>query len=71
VALLIHNKSDLPRAAGQRPSGLELSAMHSAGIDALCQEIAGLLVPYPPPRGAAVPFGPEQIEQIHGYLQRI
>ena len=25
VALLIHNKSDLPRAAGQRPSGLELA----------------------------------------------
>ena len=44
--------------------------MHSAGIDALCHEIAGRLVPHPPPPGAAVPFEPEQIEQIRGYLAR-
>ena len=48
---------------------MELSAMHSAGIDALCHEIAGRLVPHPPPPGAAVPFEPEQIEQIAGILE--
>ena len=41
AALRVYNKTDLPRAAGQRPPGLELSAMHSEGIDALCHEIAG------------------------------
>jgi tRNA modification GTPase len=70
TALRVYNKSDLPRApsCGWQPPGLELSAMYSAGIDALCHEIAGRLVPHPPPPGAAVPFEPEQIEQIHGYF---
>ena len=69
MALRAYNKSDLPRAAGQRPSGLEISARQSVGIDALCGAIAGRLVPHPPPPGAAVPFEPEQIEQIRGYLE--
>jgi hypothetical protein len=42
--------------------------MQSAGVDVLCHEIAGRLVPHPPPSGAAVPFEPIQIEQIRGYL---
>jgi tRNA modification GTPase len=76
MALQVHNKSDLPcapgpPACGSRPPGLELSAMHSTGIDVLCHEIAGRLVPSPPPAGAAVPFEPEQIEQIRGYFERI
>ncbi len=71
TALRVHNKSDLPRAPGQRPSGMEISALRSAGIDALCHEIAARLVPHPPPSGAAVPFEPEQIEQIRGYFKRI
>ena len=70
TALSVHNKSDLPRATGQRPPGLEISAIHSAGIDALCHEIAGRLVPHPPSPGAAVPFEPRHIEQIRGYLAR-
>jgi len=70
TALRVHNKSDLPRASGQRPAGLEISAMGSAGIDALCHEIADRLVPHPPPPGAAVPFEPEHIEQIRRYLAR-
>ena len=70
TALLVHNKSDLPRATGQRPSGMELSAMRSAGIDTLCHEIGLRLVPCPPPPGAAVPFEPEQIEHIRGYLDQ-
>ena len=69
TALQVYNKSDLSRGPGQRPSGLELSAMHSTGIDALCHEIASRLVPHPPPPGAAVPFEPQQIEQIRGYLK--
>ena len=71
TALRVHNKSDLPPVPGQRPQGVELSALHSAGIDALCHEIAARLVPHPPPPGAAVPFEAEQIEQIRGYLARI
>ncbi len=70
TALRVYNKGDLRRAPGARPPGLELSAAHSAAIDALCQEIAGLLVPHPPPPGAAVPFEAEQIKQIRGYLAR-
>jgi tRNA modification GTPase len=68
AALYVHNKSDLPAAPGPRPAGLELSAMHAAGIDALCRAIAARLVPQPPPSGEAVPFEPQQIEQIRAYL---
>ncbi len=71
TALCVHNKNDLPRAPGQRPSGMELSAMHSAGIDALCHEIAHRLVPHSPSPGVAVPFQPDQIEHIRGYLEQI
>ncbi len=70
-AVVAYNKSDLPSATGWRPPGMEISARHSTGIDALCQEIAHRLVPQPPPPGAAVPFEPAQIEQIRGYLDRI
>jgi len=70
MALPAHNKSDLPRASGRRPAGLEISAVHSTGIDGLCHEIAGRLVPHPPPPGAAVPFEPAQIEYIRRYLPR-
>jgi tRNA modification GTPase len=70
-ALRVHNKSDLPRVAAQRPSGMELSAIHSVGIDGLCHEIASRLVPHPLPFGAAVPFEPEQVEQICRYFQPI
>jgi len=70
-ALRVHNKNDLPCGPGQRPPGLEISALHAAGIDALCHEIAGRLVAHPPPPGAAVPFTPEQVEQIRGYSERL
>ena len=71
TALRVHNKCDLPRGVGRRPPGLELSALHATGIDALCHEIAARLVPHPPPPGTAVPFEPAQIEQIRGYLARL
>jgi len=70
-AVRVHNKSDLPRAPGQRHPGLEVSAMGSIGIDALCLEIASRLVPNPPPPGIAVPFELQQIEKICEYLGRI
>jgi tRNA modification GTPase len=64
AALRLHNKCDLPRAPGERPPGIEMTATQSTGIEALCRDIAGRLVPNPPPPGAAVPFEPEQIEAI-------
>ncbi len=70
AALLLYNKSDLPRASESRPAGMEVSATHAAGIDELCREIAGRLVPHPPLPGAAVPFELEQIERIEAYLRR-
>jgi tRNA modification GTPase len=71
TALVVHNKSDLGRASGNRPSGLELSAIQPVGIDGLCHEIAGRLVPRPPPPGAGVPFEQEQVGQIRRFLERI
>lgn len=63
-ALRVHNKSDLPPGEGRRPDGLQISAAHQTGIDALCREIAGRLVPQPPSPGAAVPFRPEHLAMI-------
>ncbi len=69
TALRVHNKSDLPHATG-RPGrrAWNSTALHSAGIDELCHEIGGRLVPCPPPPGAAVPFELKQIGQIRRYL---
>jgi tRNA modification GTPase len=69
AALRLHNKSDLPSAPGERPPGIELSAMHATGIEALCREIAARLVPHPPQPGAAVPFEAEQVDSIRRYLE--
>ena len=55
-ALVVHNKCDLPQSPGARPSGLEISASTGAGIKQLVERIGRLLVPEPPPAGAAVPF---------------
>ena len=65
-ALLVANKSDLPRAWVPRPAMMAVSAATSAGVDELCQEIAKRLVPHPPPPGAAVPFLPEHVGRIYG-----
>jgi tRNA modification GTPase len=57
---LVVNKTDLPaawdlsRAAGAVP----VSAHTGAGLAALCQALAGWLVPDPPPPGAPVPLPP-------------
>jgi tRNA modification GTPase len=60
AALLVHNKSDLPPAAGDRPAGLSTSALRNEGVEGLLESIARRLVPSPPPHGAAVPFTTEQ-----------
>jgi tRNA modification GTPase len=63
-ALLIHNKCDRPAAGGDRPPGLEISALQGTGIDAVLEAIARRLASDPPPRGAAVPFTAEQVETV-------
>lgn len=67
-AMVVHNKADLPAAAGLRPAGPAVSAPLSQGIEALIRTLASRLVPNPPPPGAAVPFVDEQVEQIAGYI---
>jgi tRNA modification GTPase len=63
-ALLIHNKCDRPAAGGDRPQGLEISALQGTGIDAVLEAIARRLASDPPPPGAAVPFTAEQVETV-------
>ena len=65
AALLVHNKCDLPPAAGDRPAGLSTSALRGDGVDNLLQSIARRLVPSPPPPGAAVPFTAEQAAMVY------
>ena len=63
-ALVVHNKCDLPQSPGVRPGGLEISASTGAGIKQLVERIGKLLVPDPPPAGAAVPFTEVQISLL-------
>ena len=70
-ALAVHNKIDLAPEAGTRPPGHAVSALREEGIEELCRAIVGRLIPRPPSPGAAVPFTPEQLQQIHGYLRRV
>ena len=64
--LVVHNRSDLPPAAGGRPPGVRTSALKGDGIEALAQAIADRLVPHPPAAGTAVPFTAGQIEHLAG-----
>ena len=64
AALLVHNKSDLPPAPGDRPPGLATSAPCGDGIDELLAMVSQRLVPAPPPVGAAVPFTTAQVEML-------
>ncbi len=68
AALLVSNKSDLPPVPGAHPAAMNVSAATAAGVDELCRAIAQRLVPQPPPPGAAVPFLPEHVERIKGYM---
>jgi tRNA modification GTPase len=62
--LVVHNKCDLPPAAGPRPPGLPVSALGGDGVEALLLAISRQLVPDPPPPGAAVPFTEEQVAYL-------
>lgn len=61
AALRVRNKCDLVASRGE---GLWTSAATSEGVAALAQAIVDRLVPSPPQPGQAVPFMPEQVEQL-------
>jgi tRNA modification GTPase len=64
-AMVIHSKCDLlPCRDSPRPEGLLTSAVTGQGIEESVGQIAGRLVPDPPPPGAAVPFSEDQIRQL-------
>jgi tRNA modification GTPase len=70
---LLVNKVDLPVAwdLGQASAAVPVSARTGAGLDDLCQAMAGWLVPDPPLPGAAVPFTAElcdRLEDVRGLL---
>jgi len=52
------NKVDLPPAwdLGQAADAMRVSALTGTGLPELCEQLAGWLVPDPPPPGAAVPY---------------
>jgi tRNA modification GTPase len=60
----VHNKCDLPPGPGPWPPGLAVSALKQEGIEDLLRAVADRLVPQAPPAGAAVPFTPQQIDEI-------
>jgi tRNA modification GTPase len=64
-ALAVHNKIDLPRAAGPvRPAGIDASTITMAGIDTLADSLISRLAPNPPPPGAPMPFHASHFEAI-------
>ena len=68
--LAVHNKVDLSRAGDLRPEGLWVSASTGQAVEELIREIAGHLVPNPPPPGSAVPFAEDQVRQIQRLAAR-
>ncbi|HEV3262620.1 MAG TPA: GTPase [Gemmataceae bacterium] len=58
---LVLNKTDLPPAWDLTQAGgaVHISARTGQGIDTLCNELAGWLVPVAPPPGVGVPFSPD------------
>ena len=70
TAILAANKSDLPPAwhavdLGVRSPGIMyVSAQNGDGLSDLVDAIGHRLVPEPPPKGVAIPFRREQLEQL-------
>lgn len=60
------NKVDLPAAwdLSEAKEALHVSAATGAGLAGLCQALTTLLVPEPPPPGAAVPFTSEMCARM-------
>ncbi len=63
-SLVVYNKCDLPAAQGDRPAGLEVSAVSGHGLAELEQEVVNRLVPVVPSPGTAVPFTDRQIRLL-------
>jgi tRNA modification GTPase len=70
-ALLVHNKSDLRAAEGDRPEGIVTSAVTGHGLDALLQAIARRLVPCAPPVTAPLAFTPRQVGLLDAARQAL
>ena len=68
--MVVVNKCDLPPAWNVETLRRKASNIHpvsadtGAGLDLLVRTIESQLVPHPPDAGAAVPFRPEQREEI-------
>jgi tRNA modification GTPase len=70
-AVVVHNKADLPKAAGSpKPAGLAVSAVAKTGLAELIAALVARLVPDPPEPGAAVPFTPRQVAEIDALARR-
>ena len=64
-ALVVHNKVDGNKLfLNQRPEGLLTSTVSGQGIQELSARIEALLVPEPPPAGAAVPCDLDQVQVL-------
>ena len=64
LALIVHNKADLPIHPDVRPKGLLVSAKTGLGLGAVLDEISRRLVPHPPAIRAAIPFTQFQVEAV-------
>jgi tRNA modification GTPase len=63
-SVVVHNKCDLPAAAGDRPAGILTSAVRGDGLGDLERLLSARLVPGAPPPGAAVPFTAQQVASL-------
>ncbi|GAB4127903.1 MAG: hypothetical protein Kow0040_02010 [Thermogutta sp.] len=68
-ALLLHNKSDLPAAPGDRPPGVDVSAHRPEDVPAILEALVERLVPSPPMPGEAIPFTEEQAAAVREALE--
>ena len=77
-ALVVHNKCDLPAAAGvaardnpERAAGVWTSALTGEGLDRLIRALVTRLVPRPPLPGDPVPFTAEQCQRLRLALESL
>jgi tRNA U34 5-carboxymethylaminomethyl modifying GTPase MnmE/TrmE len=71
-AIIVHNKCDLVEMVmGDRPSGIQTSAVTGTGVPDLAAAIANCLVPTPLPLGSAIPFLNKHIDRLHGAFDAV
>ncbi len=64
-ALVVHTKTDLVQGEMEQSLvGIPTSIVLQTGLEELLAEVAGRLIPAPPPSGSAVPFTRRQIDHI-------